>query len=479
MTISAAAVAAAPGPPNIVVILADDLGWRDVGYHGSEISTPHLDALAAGGVILNQFHSQPTCTPTRAALMTGKSPQRLGIYRQFAKNSTEGLPVTERTLADHLRQAGYQTWLVGKWHLGHARQEFHPNARGFDHFYGHVTGGIGYWDHVHGGGLDWQRNGTTVREDGYTTDLLTREALSLIEQRDRNRPFFLYASFNAPHLPNEAPENAIAAYDHIEAPFRRVHAAMVSELDRAIGRLVSVLEQSGELENTLIWFMSDNGGLNRDVASAGLVSWSERLQDWFGKPLPVTILEFIRTNSLEGGADNHPLRAGKGSVYQGGARVPALLHWRGKLPVHQAEAMMTVQDVLPTLLHVTGAELPADLDGQNLWPALTRRVKHHPGAYLTRGQRGDQAYYKWPWKLVASDERLELYNLHDDPLETTDLVAQQPEQVAAMAQQLQKMPRAESLHIPLYQVFWDPDFFGGEEDRMPWADVIEPSRNND
>ena len=164
------------GLPNVVVILADDLGWNDVGYHGSEIRTPHLDALAAGGVTLGQFHSQPTCTPTRAALMTGKSPQRLGIYRQFAKNAVNGLPETELTLADHFSNAGYQTWLVGKWHLGLARWEFHPNARGFDHFYGHITGGIGYWDHVHGGGLDWQRNGQTVRESGYSTHLLAEEA---------------------------------------------------------------------------------------------------------------------------------------------------------------------------------------------------------------------------------------------------------------------------------------------------------------
>ena len=167
----------ATAQPNVLLILADDLGWNDVGFHGSEIRTPTLDALAAAGVSLEQYHSQPTCTSTRAALMTGKSPQRLGIYRQFAKYATEGLPAEEKTLADYLKAQGYQTWLVGKWHLGYARQEFHPNSRGFDHFYGHVTGGVGYWDHVHGGGYDWQRNGKTAREEGYTTHLLADEAI--------------------------------------------------------------------------------------------------------------------------------------------------------------------------------------------------------------------------------------------------------------------------------------------------------------
>ena len=144
-----------------MIVLADDLGWNDVGYHGSEIETPRLDALAAGGRILSRFHAQPSCSPTRAALMTGRSPLSLGITRPLAK-------ITTGALADYFRAAGYQTFLTGKWHLGFAEPEYHPNARGFDHFYGHVTGGIGYWDHVHGGGLDWQRNGRTLRETGYS-----------------------------------------------------------------------------------------------------------------------------------------------------------------------------------------------------------------------------------------------------------------------------------------------------------------------
>jgi arylsulfatase A-like enzyme len=163
------AAADAPKRPNVVIILADDLGWRDVGYHGSEIATPRLDRLAAKGVVLDRFYAQPSCSPTRAALMTGKAPLRLGVVSPLSKNNPAGLPLGERLLPEHLREAGYQTFLTGKWHLGHRHRDYLPMARGFDHFYGHATGGIGYWDHVHGGGLDWQRNGETLREEGYST----------------------------------------------------------------------------------------------------------------------------------------------------------------------------------------------------------------------------------------------------------------------------------------------------------------------
>jgi len=459
--------------PNIVLILADDLGWDDVGYHGSEIRTPEIDALAAAGVTLGQFRSQPTCTPTRAALMTGKSPQRMGIYRQFAKNSTHGLPTTETTVADYLGGAGYQTWLVGKWHLGHAAQKYLPTARGFDHFYGHVTGGIGYWDHVHGGGLDWQRNGLTLREEGYSTHLLTKEAIKLIQRRDQSRPFFLYASFNAPHLPNEAPAKTVEAYRHIENPHRRVHAAMVTELDQGVGKIVAMLKQEGIFDNTLIWFMSDNGGLNRDAGMGGLITLAETLQDWFGAPLPNTTLEFIRTNALEGGSSNGPFRFGKGSIYEGGVRVPSLVHWPAALEPHHTQHIVTVQDVLPTLLSLIHSEIPNGLDGDNRLPVLAQRTAPPPSDFVTIGQNGAQAFYRWPWKLIADGEEYELYNLETDPYEARDLREAQSDQLATLIQELASTPRAPTVHIPLYRVLWDPDFFGGEEDRPPWADIID------
>jgi arylsulfatase A-like enzyme len=259
-------------PPNIVVIVADDLGWKDVGFNGSEINTPHLDALAAGGVTLTDFYVQPTCSPTRAALMTGQSPLRHGIDFAIGKNSEGSLPLSLTILPQYLAEAGYQSVMVGKWHLGHATTAMLPMARGFEQVYGHYTGGVGYWDHVHGGGLDWHRNGKTLREEGYATHLQGDEAVRLIRERDRQRPLFLYTAFSAPHLPNEAPAERIADYADITDEKRRVHAAMVDELDRAIGRIVATLEEEQMLDNTLLWFFSDNGGLNPGASPDALRS---------------------------------------------------------------------------------------------------------------------------------------------------------------------------------------------------------------
>lgn len=468
-------VSAADKAPNIVIILADDLGWNDVGYHGSEIRTPALDALASQGVVLNHFYTQPICSPTRAALMTGKSPQRMGVYRQFAKNAEGGLPVEEKTLADYLKAQGYQTWLVGKWHLGHAKRAFHPNARGFDHFYGHVTGGIGFWDKVHGGGYDWQRNGETVREEGYSTHLLAEEAAQLIRKSERGKPFFLFASFNAPHLPNEAPAASVEAYADIPDPFRRVHAAMVTELDTAVHRIVERLDETGELDNTLIWFLSDNGGLNRNAGknAESTAAVMETLQDWFGAPLPIRMLEFVRTNSLEGGSDNAPFRYGKTSVYEGGVRVPSFVYWPNQLDASKSEAFITVEDVLPTLLAAIDVEVTDEFDGTSQLNALVGRQTSQTNDYVTLGQFGDQAYYQWPWKMISDDGVKELYHLIDDPTETRDLASLHPERMVEMQQLLDDLPRGASVHIPTYRVLMDPDFFGGEEDREPWAEQME------
>lgn len=465
---------AAAAPPNIVIIIADDLGWNDVGYHGSEISTPRLDRLAETGLVLEQFHAHPVCSPTRAALMTGKSPVRLGVLQPISKNNPVGLPLGERTLAEFFHDAGYQTYLSGKWHLGWATRAYQPTARGFDHFYGYLTGGIGYWDHVHGGGLDWQRDGVTLREPGYGTNLIADDAVRAIAERDTARPLLLVVSFNAPHLPNEAPAEAIARYAQIENPFRRSHAAMVSELDTAIGQVIDALDARGMLENTLVWFTSDNGGLNPDAIGGRLPAAMAKLQDWLGKPLPFQFLEFLRTNTLEGGSDNRPFRRGKGSVYEGGTRVPSLIYWRGTLaPRHVAE-MVTVQDMLPSLLGAAGhSAAGAGFDGVDMWPMLTGRTEVPAPDYVTHALEGE-AYYRFPWKLVAlGSGEPELYDLAADPTERTNLAVQQPAVVADLSAALARFPHAESIDLPLYRIVLDPDFFGGEEDREPWADRVQ------
>ncbi|WP_081826136.1 arylsulfatase B [Candidatus Phaeomarinobacter ectocarpi] len=464
--------------PNIVIIMADDLGWNDVGYHGSEIRTPNLDKLAADGVVLDRFYVQPTCSPTRAALMTGKSPLRLGIAAPLSKNNPTGLPIEETTLAERLKARGYQTALVGKWHLGARHRDYLPNARGFDHFYGHTTGGVGFWDKVHGGGYDLQRNGKTTRDDGYLTHLLADEAVDVIQRRDPDQPLFLFASFNAPHLPNEAPEAAIDAYTSIKDDKRRTHAAMVTELDAAIGKLVSTLEDEGMLTNTMIWFMSDNGGL----VNVDIVNW---LPDWvlgIGLGLRYDVdpsermLEFMRVNLTQSGSSNLPLQGGKGSLWEGGMRVPSLVHWPGVLAPCKSEQMIAVQDVLPTVLAISSTPVSTgELDGRSVWPALAGgAVLPANDVIVPSGPKPlSAAIYRYPWKLIeyANGDTL-LFNVEADPLETNDLSDDQPELAASLQATLQAFPRGENVALPLQDVVDDPDFFGGEEDRTPWAEAV-------
>jgi arylsulfatase A-like enzyme len=283
----------------------------------------------------------------------------------------------------------------------------------------------------------------------------------------------LYAAFNAPHLPNEAPTETIARYGQVGNPHRRTHAAMVSELDAAIGRLVDVLEAEAMLDSTLIWFMSDNGGLNPDAVSPGLRKMAERLEGWFGKPLPLTFLEFIRTNALEGGADNGPYRRGKQSVYEGGVRVPSLIYWRGHLTPRRTLKMVTAQDVLPTLLGGAGLKGRAvDYDGVDQWPSIRGDVATATPDYVTQGRDG-MAFYRFPWKLVAlGSGEVELSQIDVDSTEEVDRAAEEPSVVEALASALSAFPRGESIHLPLWKILWDPDFFGGDEDREPWADVV-------
>ncbi|MEK9870004.1 MAG: arylsulfatase [Gammaproteobacteria bacterium] len=459
--------------PNIVLIVADDMGWKDVGYNGSEIRTPSIDALAEGGVTLTDFYVHATCSPTRAALMTGQSPMRHGIYHAIGKNTEGSLPLSLKLLPEYLNDAGYQSLMVGKWHLGHATTAMLPMARGFEEVYGHYTGGVGYWDHVHGGGLDWHHNGKALRVEGYATHLQADAAVRMIRERDRQRPLFLYTAFSAPHLPNEAPEESIAAYTGIEDSNRRVHAAMVDELDRAIGRIVATLEEEQMLENTLIWFFSDNGGLNPAAASVGMRSLVSNLVSVFGRPLPTDFLEFLRHNTEDGGSDNGPYRRGKGAVYQGGVLVPSVLHWPSNLDPAVVSGRVTVQDVLPTIAELTGINLLPDqvLDGKPRWGTITGNSSE-AGADFVALSMDSRAVVRGPWKLIVSGNEHELYNLAEDPYEQTDRAAEHPEIVEQLRSAIDQIPQVESINQPIFKVMIDMDKFGGEEDRPPWADVV-------
>ncbi len=460
-----------PARPNILVILADDMGWRDVSYHGSEIKTPHIDRIAAEGVELDRFYVQPTCSPTRSGLMTGKSPIRLGVIRPIAKIDETGLPMEETLLPEQLARLGYQSLMVGKWHLGHHTPDQFPQARGFEHFYGHVTGGIGYWDHNHGGGHDWQRNGETLREEGYATQLIANEAIRVLKGRDKSRPTFLYLAFNAPHLPNEALEEDLEKYSEIPEGKRRIHAAMVDRLDQEIGRVLGALEEEGMLENTIVFFSSDNGGITDDSSPDSFQSASNFLLRIFDRPIPFEGLEFLVANVKDGGSDNTPLPGGKGMVTEGGARVPAAIWWPGHLEGRTHEGFMTISDVLPTLLEAIGERdaIPDDLDGASQWSALRGEASTAIPDYVTHGLQG-MAFYRAPWKLVLGDEP-KLFQIYDDPTESKNLAQQEPERVSEMTRAADAWPRGKEPETSFFDIFLDPDRFGGPEDRMPWADA--------
>ena len=405
--------------PNVLIILADDLGWADVGFHQSEIRTPNIDRLAGESVQLNHFHSFPVCSPTRSALMTGRSPMRFGcVYSVIRPWMSYGVPLEEHLMPQSFKAAGYQTCITGKWHLGHSSARFMPNARGFDHAYGHVNGAIDYFTHIRDGGLDWHRNGKSVEEEGYSTDLLAKEACRFITGRDKSKPFFVYVPFNAPHEPLQAPKEWIDKYASIQDPRRRTFAAMVSAMDAGAGRILDTLKSEGVDGNTIVLFFSDNGG------------------------------------PISGGAKNTPLRGAKASTYEGGLRVPALLRWPGQLQAGaKTEQVMTVQDVFPTLAGAAQVKplnkLP--LDGRNLWSEIKGgRTVEREDLYFAVEQSDKLkmlAIRHGAWKLVrtvkGSDAKNELFRIDNDPEEKNDLASAN----AALVKELgAKLDKWQALH---------------------------------
>jgi arylsulfatase A-like enzyme len=315
-----------PLRPNIVYIVSDDQGWKDVGYHGSDIKTPTIDRPAMSGTRLEQFYAEPMCTPTRAAIMTGRYPFRYGLQTAvIAANHTYGLPTDEYLIPQALHDAGYYTAIVGKWHLGHADHKYWPRQRGFDYQYGPIIGEIDYFTHEqHEGVLDWYRNNELVKEDGYST-ILGNDAVLLIDSYDKSKPLYLYLTFNSPHTPYQAPQEYLDKYKDIDDPSRRAYAASISAMDDQITRVLEALDKKGMRSNTIIFFQSDNGG-TRNKMFAG-----ERA-----------------TSVIP--CDNGPFREGKGSLYEGGTRVLALVNWTGHVrAAATVDGMLHVVDMYPTL----------------------------------------------------------------------------------------------------------------------------------
>ena len=458
--------------PNIVIILADDLGWNDVSYHGSEIKTPNIDNLISSGVELDRFYVQPTCSPTRAELMTGKSAMRLGITRPISKNQKLGLGLEEKILPQYLKELNYSTYLLGKWHLGSYIPDYFPTRRGFDYFYGYLTGGIGYWDHIHGGGHDWQRNEVGLREDGYVTQLIKNDTLKIINDHDFTNPIFLNVNFAAPHIPNEAPEESVLKFSYIEDETRRLHAAMIHEMDNAIGEIIAALEKENVLKNTIVMFASDNGGLTPDVKlNPPFLSIPKKIgicdtKNKFG----IKIFQWICEN-YSGGSSNKPLPEGKMSVSEGGIRVPAVIWWPGKLEYSKSENFITMMDVLPTILDLINYKIEIEVDGKSRVGSLIDNDNSESSKYVVTNIINDKyAVIEMPYKLITSANGDQLYNILDDPSENLNIASENQEIVFELKNTLSQWQFGENRSLPISEVFKDPDLFGGEEDRIPWVE---------
>jgi arylsulfatase A-like enzyme len=413
-----------PVRPHILYILSDDQGWKDVGFHGSDIKTPNLDRLAKTGAQLEQYYAHPMCTPSRAALMTGRYPYRYGLQTAVIPSAgTYGLATDEWLMPQALKEVGYKTAIVGKWHLGHADRKYWPLQRGFDYQYGPILGEIDYFTHSAHGTVDWYRNNQLVKEEGYVTTLLGQDAAKLIQEHDPQTPLFLYLAFTAPHTPYQAPQEYLDRYKSITDPNRRAYAAMISAMDDEIGRVLAALDKRGMRDNTLIVFQSDNGG-PRSANVTGEASTSGSIP-----------------------ADNGPFRDGKASNYEGGTRVVALANWPKYIkPGSMVNQPMHIVDWYPTFAGLAGAkpDPKKPLDGMNIWPALTggkiairNEVVYGIEPFRAALRQGD---WKLVWQVVLPP-KVELFNMAKDPEEKNNLADRQPEIVSKLKQQIEQRSR--------------------------------------
>jgi len=441
--------------PNIILILTDDLGYSDVGFNGSkEITTPNLDELALNGTIFSSgYVAHPFCGPSRAALMTGRYPHTIGSQFNLPANSEvsvgKGIPLEETFMSTMLHDAGYYTGAVGKWHLG-AVPAYHPNERGFDDFYGFLGGGHKYFPEEYteiyakqkAAGKEvifdylkpLEHNGKTVENPTeYLTDELSRKAVDFVNTASKKeRPFFMYLAYNAPHVPLEAKESDLEKFSHIEDEDRRTYAAMVYAVDRGIGEIVKSLKANKEYKNTLIVFMSDNGG------------------------------------NTDRGATNHPLTGRKGDTWEGGYRVPMFFHWPEKIRSGSTFSHpVTALDLYPTFAGLAKANLSEDkkLDGKNIWQAVSSEQDTRKGApvFVLRHREGysDVGIRQDQWKALKTNQNeWKLFNINEDIAETTDLSKQHPEQLKTMVLEAQTWSKTHT----------EPQWFDPEKLSKDWEE---------
>ncbi|OOV17459.1 arylsulfatase [Flavobacterium sp. LM4] len=396
--------------PNIILIIADDAGWNDVGYHGSIIKTPNIDFLARNGVEMDRFYVNPTCSPSRASLFTGKPASRMGIVAPISDKSQLKLPDSIPTLPKLLYKNNYQTALIGKWHLG-LQPSSGPKAYGFDYSYGFLHGQLDQYTHLYkNGDKSWYRNGEFIEEEGHVTDLLTNEAVKWISEiRDPKKSFFLEVAYSAPHFPLQEEQKWKDPYmNSIKDSSRRDYAAAMSHLDNSVGILLEKLKQQKLDKNTLVIFMSDNGAM----------------QDWDSKNEYNGIHP---SNTVLG--DNTPLRDWKTSNYEGAIRVPCIFYWKDHLKKYKNENYISVIDLLPTILSLAGDHnLPKSIEGKNAWTAVLENKSIPDQEIYVRGHL-QESLIKKPWKIIRTrhvntSADFELYNIEKDPQEKNNLISE-------------------------------------------------------
>jgi arylsulfatase A-like enzyme len=402
--------------PNVVLIMTDDMGWADIGSYGApDIRTPNIDTLARDGIKLTDFYSNGVlCTPTRAGLMSGRYQQRYGLEialpNEGAPEADRGLPATGRTLPRLLKNNGYATALVGKWHLGY-KAEYSPSAHGFDYFFGLKSGYHDYYTHHSGNGKpDLWENDRPIEATGYMTDLITERAVKFIEQT-AGRPFFIDVAYNAPHWPYQVPDKPSVAPDngrHVmpgdpTTSTRADYVAMVERVDRGVGEVLRALERRGVANSTIVIFTNDNGG------------------EWL--------------------ANNAPLFNRKLTVWEGGIRVPALIRWPGRIPAGKASDQVGItMDLTASILAATGTAVPADarLEGINLMPILEGRAPEVERTLFwrtTTGNRSQKAVRRGDWKVVIDGTHTFVFNVRTDISERQDLASRRQD----VAQKLQPL----------------------------------------
>jgi len=432
--------------PNVLFILADDLGWGDIGYHGSPAETPNIDRLARNGVNLKQHYVQPMCTPTRVAFLTGLYPSRFGDYALKPSNRRV-FPPEFKTIGSYFNEIGCETGLAGKWHLG-SKPEWGPGAYGFERTYGSLAGGVDPYSHRYKKGpysKTWHRNGELVEEDGHVTELIGEEVVSWI--RERKESWFYYVPFTAVHLPVKAPHEYVSRYagqafdpDPEKDRMYKAYLAYTTQMDHWIGEMLRALEETGQLENTIVVFSSDNG--------ATPSSYKDVLK-YPGHQYPHTRL-----------GSNSPLRGWKKDLYEGGIRVPTFVYWKGQLGHRNVRSPVHIVDWLPTLSKVCGGSdnlAAKNIDGHDIWPLISGEQESYAeerslyfkfvdGAWAMRKGR-----WKLGYKMNHNDlkEEFELFDIVRDPHETANLVEAKPEVVKELKQLRQQFSRGDE-RIPAF-----------------------------